>query len=84
MRQKINIYVLALCVLCFICGVLAGYLMSVSAGNNAYSANSAYLCPDGTHPDEYGCCFGETYTNMGDLGFNCCPEGNGDCYPPIR
>lgn len=41
-------------------------------------------CPDGTIPDEYGCCAGEIYTDMGDQGFNCCPETGGDCFPPIK
>ncbi len=34
-------------------------------------------------PDENGCCPGEKYTDMGELGFNCCPESGGDCFPPI-
>ena len=34
-------------------------------------------------PDKNGCCPGEKYTDMGDLGFNCCPESGGDCFPPI-
>ena len=34
-------------------------------------------------PDDNGCCPGEIYTDMGDLGFNCCPESGGDCFPPI-
>lgn len=34
-------------------------------------------------PDENGCCPGEKYTDMGELGFNCCPETGGDCFPPI-
>ena len=84
MKQKINIYVIALCFLCFICGAFAGYLLAVNIGNTAYSANYLSLCPDGSSPDNNGCCVGEIYTNMGDLGFNCCPEGNGDCYPPIK
>lgn len=33
--------------------------------------------------DENGCCAGEIYTDMGDLGFNCCPA-DGDCFPPIK
>ena len=28
---------------------------------------------DGAAPDANGCCPGETYTDMGDQGFNCCP-----------
>lgn len=34
-------------------------------------------------PDQNGCCPGEKYTDMGELGFNCCPETGGDCFPPI-
>lgn len=40
-------------------------------------------CEDGTPPDGNGCCTGETYTDMGEQGFNCCPAGGGDCFPPI-
>lgn len=35
-------------------------------------------------PDENGCCPGEKYTDMGELGFNCCPETGGDCFPPMK
>jgi len=38
---------------------------------------------DGAAPDQYGCCPGETYTDMGDQGFNCCPDSGGDCFPPL-
>lgn len=38
---------------------------------------------NGTLPDENGCCPGEIYTDMGEQGFNCCPETGGDCFPPI-
>lgn len=41
------------------------------------------LCLDGTAPDTNGCCTGEIYTDMGDQGFNCCPETGGDCFPPM-
>lgn len=40
-------------------------------------------CENGALPDEYGCCPGEIYTDMGEQGFNCCPETGGDCFPPI-
>ena len=40
-------------------------------------------CLDGSNPDANGCCAGEIYTDMGDQGFNCCPETGGDCFPPI-
>ena len=41
------------------------------------------LCEGGTPPDANGCCPGEIYTDMGEQGFNCCPESGGDCFPPI-
>lgn len=40
-------------------------------------------CEDGSLPDANGCCAGEIYTDMGDMGFNCCPTTGGDCFPPI-
>ncbi len=40
-------------------------------------------CEDGNLPDQNGCCTGEIYTDMGEQGFNCCPETGGDCFPPI-
>ncbi|MBR5625436.1 MAG: hypothetical protein IKW67_01475, partial [Alphaproteobacteria bacterium] len=40
-------------------------------------------CLDGSLPDANGCCAGEIYTDMGDQGFNCCPETGGDCFPPL-
>ena len=41
------------------------------------------MCPDGTAPDVNGCCAGEVYTDMGEMGFNCCPQEGGDCFPPL-
>ena len=41
-------------------------------------------CDDGSAPDTNGCCTGETYTDMGADGFNCCPDAGGDCFPPIK
>ena len=35
-------------------------------------------------PDENGCCPGESYVDLGDLGFNCCTENNEKCFPPIK
>ena len=46
-------------------------------------AENVMTCLDGSLPDENGCCAGEIYTDMGEQGFNCCPEGGGDCFPPI-
>jgi hypothetical protein len=40
-------------------------------------------CDDGNAPDSNGCCAGETFTDMGDAGWNCCPDSGGDCFPPI-
>lgn len=45
-------------------------------------ASDTLTC-DGEAPDENGCCAGETYTDMGDAGWNCCPDSGGDCFPPI-
>lgn len=46
-------------------------------------AENLPMCPDGTAPDVNGCCAGEIYTNLGEAGFNCCPETGGDCFPPL-
>lgn len=46
-------------------------------------AADVLLCLDGTAPDANGCCTGEIYTDMGEQGFNCCPETGGDCFPPM-
>ncbi len=51
--------------------------------SNPEPAVPTITCPDGTNPDGNGCCTGETYTDMGEQGFNCCPAGGGDCFPPI-
>ncbi len=54
-----------------------------SAPAPAAEAADVLLCLDGTEPDANGCCTGEIYTDMGDQGFNCCPESGGDCFPPM-
>lgn len=41
------------------------------------------MCEGNIAPDANGCCAGEIYTDMGEQGFNCCPEAGGDCFPPI-
>ena len=46
-------------------------------------APAVLTCEDGNPPDANGCCAGEIYTDMGEQGFNCCPEAGGDCFPPI-
>lgn len=47
------------------------------------TTETVITCDGGALPDEYGCCPGEIYTDMGEQGFNCCPETGGDCFPPI-
>ena len=47
------------------------------------TTETVITCDGGVAPDEYGCCPGEIYTDMGEQGFNCCPETGGDCFPPI-
>jgi hypothetical protein len=42
------------------------------------------LCEDSTPPDINGCCTGEIFTDMAEQGWNCCPAGGGDCFPPLR
>jgi len=41
-------------------------------------------CDGGFAPDANGCCPGETFTDMGEDGWNCCPDSGGDCFPPIE
>ena len=53
------------------------------ASSATEEATDVLLCLDGTEPDENGCCTGEIYTDMGEQGFNCCPESGGDCFPPM-
>ena len=49
----------------------------------AEPAANVITCEDGLAPDANGCCTGEIYTDMGEQGFNCCPQSGGDCFPPI-
>ena len=44
----------------------------------------ANLCDDGATPNADGCCAGETYTDLGDLGFNCCMPDGVTCFPPME
>ena len=48
------------------------------------SDETEYLCKGDAKPDSNGCCPGETYTDMDELGFACCPIDGGDCFPPIE
>lgn len=58
-------------------------LIELFDGTSSQKTESAVKCLDGAFPDKNGCCTGEVYTDMGDLGFNCCPTSGGDCFPPI-
>lgn len=40
-------------------------------------------CENGAAPDKFGCCPGETYTQIDNGGFVCCPDTGGDCFPPL-
>lgn len=64
-------------------GVIQNPFETVETVQEAETTTGAIMCPDGTAPDQYGCCTGEIYTDMGEQGFNCCPETGGDCFPPI-
>lgn len=55
-----------------------------SASSAPKQDTSIVTCDGGAAPDMNGCCPGETYTDMGDQGFNCCPDAGGDCFPPIE
>ena len=56
-----------------LCVLCLGLGMAAGYGLAVYTGNNAH-----------GCCPGEVYTDMADLGFNCCPDDGGDCFPPIR
>lgn len=69
-------------IVAFLIGGILGWCLH--ANRDVFVFGDALLCLDGATPDKHGCCEGELYTDMGDLGFNCCPESGGDCFPPIR
>lgn len=69
-------------IVAFLVGGVIGWCLH--ANRDVFSWGDGPLCLDGESPDKHGCCEGELYTDMGDLGFNCCPESGGDCFPPIR
>ncbi len=57
---------------------------SGAGASNTTQEISVVTCDGGVAPDMNGCCPGETYTDMGEQGFNCCPNAGGDCFPPIE
>lgn len=69
-------------VLAFLAGFVLG--MWAWASRETMQPGDVSMCEGGVMPDKNGCCPGEVYTDMYDLGFNCCPEVGGDCFPPLR
>ncbi|MBO7508678.1 MAG: hypothetical protein J6T57_00150 [Alphaproteobacteria bacterium] len=70
------------CVLtAIVCSFATAYMM---IKYYTFSTVSEYECKDNASPDIHGCCPGEEYKDMGELGFNCCPMDGGDCFPPIK
>ena len=64
-------------------GTIENPFAKKSAVPEVAPVDDVVTCDDGGAPDANGCCAGETYTDMGDAGFNCCPDSGGDCFPPI-
>ncbi len=44
----------------------------------------AGLCPNGDAPNRFGCCAGEKFMELENMVFACCPDGGGDCFPPLK
>ncbi len=80
--MKKNICSIVSVVIAFFVGFAFGVL--TGANRDAMRPSDMPVCDYGAQPDKYGCCPGEVYTDMADLGFNCCPEVGGDCFPPLR
>lgn len=80
-QKKSNRKIYLWLILAFVLGGVSGAILH--ANKNVFLAPKA-LCSGEVEPDKNGCCPGEVYTNMADLGYNCCPEGGGDCYPPLK
>ena len=78
-KRLLDIFVIALS---FIVGFVLG--MWAENSRNKFTPSDVAMCDNGAQPDKHGCCPGEVYTDMYDLGFNCCPEVGGDCFPPLR
>ncbi|MBQ4070732.1 MAG: hypothetical protein IJD52_05205 [Alphaproteobacteria bacterium] len=80
--MKNKILCCSLIIISFVLGFALGVCSHVA--HIKFAPSDVGLCSDGSDPDKHGCCAGEIYTDMNDLGFNCCPEVGGDCYPPLR
>jgi len=48
---------------------------------NVVASDDAGGCANGGAPDMYGCCPGETFTDMGGGSVACCADG--ECFPPM-
>ena len=60
-----------------------GYITNPFENSASTVEQDILTCDDGLAPDANGCCPGETFTDLGDDGWNCCPDAGGDCFPPI-
>lgn len=80
--MKKNISACVAVIMAFLIGFVLG--MWAYASREVAVPSDAPMCDGGAMPDKNGCCPGEVYTDMYDLGFNCCPESGGDCFPPLR
>ena len=80
--MKKNISACVAVIMAFLIGFVLG--MWAYASREAAVPSDAPMCDGGAMPDKNGCCPGEVETDMYDLGFNCCPESGGDCFPPLR
>ena len=81
--MKKNVSVCTAIIIAFFIGFGLGILTWVNRDATAVISSK---CFDGSRPDKHGCCPGEVYTDMGDLGFNCCPgdSEDSDCFPPLK
>ena len=65
-------------------------VVSVDAPEYEYEYSDDYMveevpmCEGGAPTDRFGCCPGETYTQIDNGGFVCCPDAGGDCFPPLN
>ena len=74
-------------IICFVIAFVTSALTSWFTAQTYIRGNhDSYIemCKNNGQPDEHGCCPGETYTDNGADGFNCCPNDGGDCFPPIK
>ena len=70
---------------CILTAIVTAFITArVIESRYEWDEESEYLCKGDAAPDLNGCCPGETFTDMGDQGFNCCPNDGGDCFPPIE